>query len=49
MRAKHHTQKPTQHHIPCITKGCNNYYNIVHLHTNEKCKPCREKDKRKKQ
>ena len=47
MRPKHHTLKPNDYHIPCKTKGCTNYYNAMHPYTYEKCRPCRENDKRK--
>ena len=48
MRAKHHTVKPTENHITCETKNCNNYYNVLYIKSNGKCKPCNSNNKRKK-
>ena len=39
------TKKPTVNHIPCKTKGCNNYFNVKYKDANGYCRLCNKKRK----
>lgn len=43
---KHYTKKPKDNHARCETFGCKNYYNVTYRGTNNKCSPCRRKERR---
>ena len=40
---KHYTKRPKDIHVPCETKGCNNYFNMYYKNANGYCKICNEK------
>jgi hypothetical protein len=46
---RHYTKKPKEHHIPCETEGCKNYYNLTYRDTNNKCNICRKKEKKERE
>ena len=39
------TKQPTENHLPCEAKGCNNYFNVRYRYTNGYCRLCNEKRK----
>ena len=49
VKLNHGTRKPKNVHVPCIIKGCSNFYNSTYKETDSKCRPCRNKDKKERE
>tara|TARA_R110002020_G_scaffold223222_1_gene432254 strand:+ start:1106 stop:1342 length:237 start_codon:yes stop_codon:yes gene_type:complete len=39
------TKNPTENHMPCEVKDCNNYFNVKYKYANGYCRLCNEKKK----
>lgn len=40
------TKKPHENHAPCLTRGCENFFNITYKNTDGLCKSCRKNNKK---
>lgn len=46
---KNYLRRPKDYHIPCSVKGCINMYNNTQKESDDRCKPCREKEKKERE